>query len=146
MATMDNLKEQIKGAIKKLYDVDDVTVDFAEVPSNIAGDYSTNVAMRLARQAGKNPRQIAEEIIAELKEVSEFEFSIAGPGFINIGVSGKALKAQLDAAWSEHYGDNDSGAKKLPQTGVNYTWIIAIAVLSVSAIVSFVSYKKFKNI
>ena len=43
-------------------------------------------------------------------------------------------------------GDNDSGAKTLPQTGVNYTWIIAIAVLSVSAIVSFVSYKKFKNI
>ena len=43
-------------------------------------------------------------------------------------------------------GDNDSGAKTLPQTGVNYTLVIAIAVLSVSAIVSFVSYKKFKNI
>ena len=84
---MDNLKEQIKGIIKKLYEVDDVTVDFAEVPSNIAGDYSTNVAMRLARQAGKNPRQIAQEIIAELAQVSKFEFSIAGPGFINIEIS-----------------------------------------------------------
>lgn len=113
MATMDNLKEQIKGAIKKLYNVDDVTVDFAEVPSNIAGDYSTNVAMRLARQAGKNPRQIAEEIIAELKEVSEFEFSIAGPGFINIEISGKSLKAELEEKWSEHYGDNQDGAGRL---------------------------------
>ena len=110
---MDNLKEQIKGIIKKLYDVDDVTVDFAEVPSNIAGDYSTNVAMRLARQAGKNPRQIAEEIIAELAQVSKFELSIAGPGFINIEISGKALKDELEGKWSEHYGDNNSGAGRL---------------------------------
>lgn len=110
---MDNLKDQIKGIIKNLYGVDDVAVDFAEVPSNIAGDYSTNVAMRLARQAGKNPRQIAEEIIAELKKVSNFEFSIAGPGFINIEISGKALRAELEEKWTEHYGDNNFGAGRL---------------------------------
>ena len=49
MYMLDNLKEQIKGAIKDLYGVDDVAVDFASVPSEIEGDYSTNVAMRLAR-------------------------------------------------------------------------------------------------
>lgn len=108
---MDNLKEQIKGAIKDLYGVDDVTVDFASVPSEIEGDYSTNVAMRLARQVGKAPRQIAEEIIAKVGECG-FGLSIAGPGFINVSVSGKALKNQLESAWSEHYGDNESGKGK----------------------------------
>lgn len=112
MRIMDNFKDQIKGVINDLYGVDDVVVDFAAVPADIEGDYSTNVAMRLARQVGKNPRQIAEEIIQKLGDCG-FELSIAGPGFINIGVSGKALKAQLDAAWSEHYGDNDSGAGKV---------------------------------
>lgn len=111
MLIMDNLKEQIKGVINDLYGVDE-TVDFASVPSEIEGDYSTNVAMRLARQVGKNPRQIAQEIIDGLGE-SDFELTIAGPGFINVTVSGKVLKKQLDAAWSDAYGDNDSGKGKV---------------------------------
>ena len=111
MLVMDNLKEQIKGVINDLYGVDE-TVDFASVPSDIEGDYSTNVAMRLTRKVSKNPRQIAGEIIEELGDCG-FEFTIAGPGFINVSVSGKALKEQLDALWSEHYGDNDSGHGKL---------------------------------
>lgn len=111
MLIMDNLKEQIKGVINDLYGVDE-TVDFASVPSEIEGDYSTNVAMRLARQVGKNPRQIAQEIIDGLGE-SDFELTIAGPGFINVTVSGKALKKQLDAVWSDAYGDNDSGKGKV---------------------------------
>ena len=109
---MDNLKEQIKGVIKDLYGVSDIAVDFADVPSEIEGDYSTNVAMRLTRQAGKAPRQIAEEIIAKL-DGGDFKFSIAGPGFINVAVSGKALQKQLADAWSDHYGDNESGKGKV---------------------------------
>ena len=108
MAIMDNLKEQIKGVINDLYGVDNVVVDFADVPSDIEGDYSTNVAMRLARQAGKAPRTIAEEIIARL-EGGDFKFSIAGPGFINVAVSGKALQKQLTDAWTDHYGDKGQG-------------------------------------
>lgn len=112
MRIMDNFKDKIKKVISDLYGVDDVVVDFANVPSDIEGDYSTNVAMRLARQVGKNPRQIAEEIIQKLGDCG-FKMTIAGPGFINIEISGKALKAQLDAAWSETYGNNDSGAGKV---------------------------------
>ncbi len=112
MAIMDNLKAQIKGVINDLYGVDDVVVDFADVPSDIEGDYSTNVAMRLARQVGKAPRTIAEEIIARL-EGGDFKFSIAGPGFINVAVSGKALQKQLTDAWTDHYGDNESGKGKV---------------------------------
>lgn len=112
MHIMDNLKEQIKGLINDLYGVDDVTVDFASVPSEIEGDYSTNVAMRLARQVGKNPRQIAQEIIDGLAD-SGFGFTIAGPGFINVSVSGKALMGQLEEVWSDDYGNNNSGEGRL---------------------------------
>lgn len=112
MYMLDNLKEQIKGAIKDLYGVDDAAVDFASVPSEIEGDYSTNVAMRLARQAGKAPRVIAEEIIGKLGDCG-CELSVAGPGFINVSISGKALQRQLAEAWSDSYGDNDSGNGKV---------------------------------
>ena len=109
---MDNFKAEIQGAIKDLYGVDGVVVELAAVPANIEGDYATNVALRLAREVGKNPRAIAEEIIQKLGDCG-YTLTVAGPGFINIGVSGKALMAQLEATWSEHYGDNDSGAGKL---------------------------------
>ena len=69
---MDNLKETIKGAIKDLYGVDDIAVDFADVPAEIEGDYSTNIAMRLARQAGKAPRMIAEEMWHLLHEEPDY--------------------------------------------------------------------------
>ena len=112
MCMMDNLKEQIKGAIKDLYGVDDVAVDFADVPGEIEGDYSTNIAMRLAHQAGKAPRMVAEEIIEKLGDCG-CELSVAGPGFINVSISGKALQRQLAEAWSDSYGNNDSGNGKV---------------------------------
>ena len=111
MDNMDSLKEKIKGIISDLYGAD-VPIDFADVPSDIEGDYSTNVALRLAKVAGKAPRQVAEEIIEALGD-SDFGLSIAGPGFINVSVSGKNLQKQLAEVWSEHYGDNDSGAGKV---------------------------------
>ncbi|APX91892.1 arginine--tRNA ligase [Halomonas sp. 1513] len=48
------------------------------------GDYATNLALMLAKPAGKKPRDLAEALVAALPEspaVSSTE--IAGPGFIN---------------------------------------------------------------
>lgn len=107
---MDALKNKIAEIIKNLYGVE-VPVEFAAVPAEIEGDYSCNVAMRLAKAAGKAPREIAAEIIAALP--TDYEYTIAGPGFINIAVSGKALFAQLSDIWNENYGYNQSGAGKV---------------------------------
>jgi arginyl-tRNA synthetase len=107
---MDALKNKIAEIIKRLYGAE-VAVDFSPVPAEIEGDYSCNVAMRLAKLAGKAPRDIAAEIIAELP--ADYEYTIAGPGFINISVSGRALFAQLSDAWNENYGYNQSGAGKV---------------------------------
>jgi len=52
------------------------------------GDWATNVAMQLAKPFGKNPRELAGEIVSALEEselVSSAE--VAGPGFINLRLS-----------------------------------------------------------
>lgn len=59
------------------------------------GDLACNVAMQLARQLKKNPRQIAAELIEHLKALPATrslieEFEIAGPGFINMRLSEQA--------------------------------------------------------
>ncbi|MBO7559949.1 MAG: arginine--tRNA ligase, partial [Alphaproteobacteria bacterium] len=66
-----------------------------EVPRNRDfGDFSTNAAMVMARVAGKNPREIATELLPKIKELDFVsDASIAGPGFIN-------LKIKDDFLWN----------------------------------------------
>ena len=53
------------------------------------GDYSTNVAMQRARELGRSPRDIAEELAKRAVEVlPEVERAqVAGPGFLNLWVT-----------------------------------------------------------
>lgn len=97
--------------IKGLYDLD--VQPQVSRPAAEFGDYATNVALQLAGRAGKNPRDVAEEIAAKLRETGEFsEVTIAGPGFINVRVSGVSLAQRLQDEWSEAYGNNQDGAGK----------------------------------
>ncbi|MCG6938014.1 MAG: arginine--tRNA ligase [Gammaproteobacteria bacterium] len=48
------------------------------------GDFTSNIAMLLAKQAGKSPRDIAQTIVDTLDKNNSVEkIEIAGPGFIN---------------------------------------------------------------
>ena len=77
------------------------------------GDYASNIALQLAKQLGKAPRDIAEEIASALRGTGEFsEVTIAGPGFINMRISGASLAGQLETAWSDAYGQSQDGAGK----------------------------------
>src|SRR5688500_11009347 len=60
------------------------------------GDYQSNAAMGLAKQAKSNPRQVAEQIKAKLQlgEMAS-EISIAGPGFINVRLNPQWLASQI---------------------------------------------------
>lgn len=81
----DTIKQSIIKAVKNL-GIEAETV-LLEHPGEIAhGEYSSNVSMAYAKKLGKNPRALAEEIVAELSKstipgVAKME--IAGPGFIN---------------------------------------------------------------
>lgn len=59
-----------------------------EVPRNRDfGDFATNAAMVMAKSAGKNPRELAGEIVPKLRELDFVaDATIAGPGFINIKI------------------------------------------------------------
>ena len=58
------------------------------------GDYATNVALTLAKQAGMAPRALAEQIVARLIEVPGIAGAeVAGPGFINIRLDAAAQGA-----------------------------------------------------
>lgn len=49
------------------------------------GDFATNVAMVMAKQVGKNPRDLANELVGKLTELDFVaDANVAGPGFINI--------------------------------------------------------------
>lgn len=56
------------------------------------GDYATNIALQLAREVGKPPREIAEQLAERLRGDDDFaDVTVAGPGFINLKLSEKAL-------------------------------------------------------
>ena len=49
------------------------------------GDWASNLAMRLAKPLGTNPRALAEQIATALADVDGVASAeVAGPGFINI--------------------------------------------------------------
>ncbi len=76
------------------------------------GDYATNLALMLAKPAGKKPRELAETLIAALPAsdaISRVE--IAGPGFINFfaatDAAAQVVRQVLDAG--DAYGRNLTG-------------------------------------
>ena len=75
------------------------------------GDWSSNIAMRLAKRLGTAPRELAEQIADGLSAVDGVASAeVAGPGFINIrldaAAAGALAKTIVDAG--ADYGSNDS--------------------------------------
>lgn len=55
------------------------------------GDYATNVAMQLAKSAGRPPREVAEAVATQLRLTPGIAaVDIAGPGFLNITLDAAA--------------------------------------------------------
>lgn len=81
------------------------------------GDYATNAALAAAKMLGKNPREVADEIVLLLKESlgdRAARIEVAGPGFINVMLSRSAvtlLVAEADAKGAE-WGRSESGKGK----------------------------------
>ena len=91
-SSIAQLVEQAVSSLPELAEAPEVTSISATVERTRDarhGDFTTNIAMRLAKSQGKNPRDIATAIIDKLPE-SELvdKVEIAGPGFINFHVSG----------------------------------------------------------
>ena len=84
MEVKEKLKLNIKSSLESLGLILDVAmIDIDNSKDINRGDYASNVALKNSKALGKNPRELANEIVNYL-DMSEIEKAeIAGPGFIN---------------------------------------------------------------
>jgi arginyl-tRNA synthetase len=82
------------------------------------GDFACNLAMMLAKPAGKNPREIAQLLIDALPKHEQLDkVEIAGPGFINFFISQSNTLAIINTVntQAETYGLSNIGAGRKVQ-------------------------------
>jgi arginyl-tRNA synthetase len=98
----DKLGGLLKEALNKAIGSGRLTVDklppvIIERPRDKAhGDWASNIAMILAKQAGMAPRDVAKTLLEELDSPEYLaETTIAGPGFINFRLSHVWLQQSL---------------------------------------------------
>lgn len=92
---MDSVSLDIKAVVSQLFDINqDIQLTRPDIQF---GDFSTNVAMQLAKQLEENPREIAEQIAEKLRDNESFsEVNVAGPGFINLRLRDGLLTDELE--------------------------------------------------
>lgn len=76
------------------------------------GDMATNAAMVVAKPAGRKPQEIANALVARLRDDPDIaEAAVAGPGFVNLRLAESTWRAQVRAilAQGESYGDGTVG-------------------------------------
>lgn len=94
---MQELKEALKKACQDSFGVD-IEPELTR-PEEKFGDYATNVALQLGKRLGKNPREIAEQLVAALKELPILaKRDVAGPGFINFTLTDGMLSRIAESA------------------------------------------------
>lgn len=110
------IKEEIRAAVLKagLAAEGQIPDVILEIPKEKAhGDYSTNMAMQLARVAKKAPRMIAEELVANFdrSKASIEKIELAGPGFINFYMNNSYLTDLIPTILTagEKYGETNAG-------------------------------------
>jgi len=111
----DIIKDLIKDTLKKNFK--DVSFDFEQIEVNLCknkkfGDYSSNVAMKIAKKNNNEPISLAEKIKSSLEKSEQFErVEAIKPGFINFFVSEnlKFLVVEKILREKELYGKNSIG-------------------------------------
>lgn len=110
------LKNEIEAAVLKagLATEEQLPQVVLETPKDKTfGDFSTNMAMQLARVAKKAPKMIAEEIIKSFdrNKASIQKVEIAGPGFINFYMDNSYLTDLIPSIIEagNNYGKTDFG-------------------------------------
>jgi arginyl-tRNA synthetase len=82
--------------VLKLDAVPEASIEIERTRDAAHGDFATNIALKLAKPAKKNPRQLAQLIVAALPANPLIEkVEIAGPGFINFHLSRTAYAQEL---------------------------------------------------
>lgn len=97
--------------VKSIFDINS-NIEIQSSNKKGFGDFSTNFAMVNSKILGKNPRDIAQNLIDNFSENNLIEkLEIAGPGFINIFLKEKFINNEFKKIGNENYDfsflDND---------------------------------------
>ena len=85
-----SLDQVLAGSQASAPAVDQIVVERPK--SRDHGDYATNIALVLAKQVGRNPRDLAQELADSLVTAEGIaSVEVAGPGFVNITLDAAAL-------------------------------------------------------
>ena len=123
--TPAELSAALRAALEAAVTAGAVSLDPAELPATVHverprqrehGDWSTNVALQLAKKAGVPPRVVAEALAAQLAAVSGIAaVDIAGPGFLNItldaAAAGELARTIVEAGSAYGTGTSLAGEK-----------------------------------
>lgn len=104
------LRSAVESGRVTLAELPEPAVERPRDPSH--GDWATSVALRTAKLAGMNPRELAQVLADEMADHPDIDsIEIAGPGFINLRVSAHALQRVLRDVRAEGsgYGRVDLG-------------------------------------
>ncbi|MEK7637348.1 MAG: arginine--tRNA ligase [Patescibacteria group bacterium] len=112
----EQLRKLLRQAIGKAYSaVKDVEIPIEPTAEAQFGDYSSTVALKLAKVVGQGPRDIATNLIAQLGLVASMleKAEVAGPGFINFTLKPQWIMKQVKGILADtKFGSNLDGKGK----------------------------------
>ncbi len=112
------MKEEIIKIIKEALSKNNINYKdniIVEIPTNkINGDFSTNIAMKLASSLKKSPMEIANSLIKDITGDKIQDVKVASPGFINIYLNSEAILSVINYILNkkENFGKNEMGKDK----------------------------------
>jgi len=105
--TPEELSLAISACLKDAVAAGEIAISASALPDEVRverpknrehGDWATNIALQLSKQAGTNPRELATILSARLKSIYGVSaVDVAGPGFLNITVDAAAAGALAKA-------------------------------------------------
>lgn len=90
----------------------EIIIEIPALPEN--GDFSSNIALKLAKKIGENPLSLAEKIAKGISDSDIEKTEVKTPGFINFFVSKNYLKENISKILKEKekYGSSEIGKGK----------------------------------
>ncbi len=107
-------RQELKKIIEKIYPGISSDLEIKRSLKSDYGDFSTNIAMIIAKKTGKDPIQIAKTVKKEMKNLFK-KVEIAGPGFINFFLFKKDIQEELKHILKKDFGELKIGEGKKVQ-------------------------------
>jgi len=112
----EQLRKLLSKALTKAYPAaGEMEVPIEPTAEAQFGDYTSTVALKLAKVVGQSPRDVAHNLIAQLGTVAPFleKAEIAGPGFINFTLKPAWLMKQVSGMLADKkFGSNATGKNR----------------------------------